>query len=80
MFTGLIEEVGVVELAEPEGDGRRLVVLASLVARDLGPGDSVSVNGCCQTVVTATDSEIIPAAAKVEATWGVHDGVLEAMS
>jgi len=57
MFTGLVEEVGVIEAAEPEGDGRRLVVHAALVARDLGPGDSVSVNGCCQTVVSATDGQ-----------------------
>ena len=57
MFTGLVEEVGVIEQAEPEGDGRRLLVQAALVARDLGPGDSVSVNGCCQTVVAATNGQ-----------------------
>jgi len=30
-----------------------------------------------QTIVTATDSEIVPAAAKVEALWTVTDGTLE---
>ena len=29
-----------------------------------------------QTIVTATDAEIVPAAAKVEAVWSVRDGVL----
>jgi DNA replication and repair protein RecF len=30
-----------------------------------------------QTIVTATDAEIVPAAAKVEAVWNVADGILE---
>ena len=51
MFTGLVEEMGTIEHAEPADGGRKLVVTAALVAADLGPGDSVSVNGCCQTVV-----------------------------
>jgi len=51
MFTGLVEEVGRVEFAEPMDGGRKLVVEAALVAADLEPGDSISVNGCCQTVV-----------------------------
>ena len=46
MFTGIVEEVGVV--VEP---GRRLRVECSKVAADSGPGASVSVNGVCLTVV-----------------------------
>lgn len=53
MFTGLVEEVGTIETTEPEDGGRRLVVSATLVASDLKPGDSVNVNGCCQTAVAA---------------------------
>lgn len=30
-----------------------------------------------QTIVTATDADIVPAAAKVESSWTVYDGVLE---
>ncbi|MEP7029273.1 MAG: riboflavin synthase, partial [Candidatus Eisenbacteria bacterium] len=57
MFTGLVEETGVVEAAEPENGGRRLVVTAAVVGQGLAIGDSVSVNGCCQTVVeTASGS------------------------
>ena len=33
-----------------------------------------------QTIITATDADIVPAAAKVEAAWSVRDGVLEAAS
>ncbi len=57
MFTGLVEEVGTIEFTEPDQGGRKLVVSASIVAADLAPGDSVNVNGCCQTVVTAGDGQ-----------------------
>jgi riboflavin synthase len=53
MFTGLIEEVGTVEEIEPDAGGRKLVVSAQVVASDLREGDSVSLNGCCQTVIAA---------------------------
>ena len=54
MFTGLVEETGTVERAEPEDGGRRIVIAAPVVGQGLGIGDSVSVNGCCQTVVATT--------------------------
>jgi riboflavin synthase len=57
VFTGLIEEVGTIEEIEPDAGGRKLLVSAQVVASDLRPGDSVSVNGCCQTVVAAGDGQ-----------------------
>ena len=52
MFTGLIEEVGTVRRAEGQGEGlRRLEIAAPRVCEDLGIGDSVNVNGACQTAV-----------------------------
>ena len=57
MFTGLVEEVGTVEFTEPDEGGRRYVVSAAVVATDLKPGDSVNVNGCCQTVVHAGEGQ-----------------------
>jgi riboflavin synthase len=53
MFTGLIEEVGTIEEIEPDAGGRKFAISAPVVAGDLAPGDSVSVNGCCLTVETA---------------------------
>ena len=50
MFTGLIEEVGTYE--GHEGDRHR--IRASLVLEDAKVGDSISVNGCCLTVVART--------------------------
>lgn len=52
MFTGIIEEVGVVESATDLGsDGREIVIAAESVLERLEPGDSISVDGVCQTVV-----------------------------
>lgn len=47
MFTGIVEEVGVVE----RFDGGRLRVRASTVLADVRLGDSIAVDGCCLTVV-----------------------------
>ena len=55
MFTGLVEGTGTVERAEPEDGGRRIVIASPVVGQGLAVGDSVSVNGCCQTVVEARD-------------------------
>jgi len=51
MFTGIIEEIGVVGSVRRRGDGFALSVDAPTVAAGLKPGDSVSVNGACLTVV-----------------------------
>ncbi len=51
MFTGIIEELGVVESIQVGGNSGRLRVRAPLVCSDLHAGDSVSVNGVCLTAV-----------------------------
>jgi len=57
MFTGIVEELGTVEAVEPQGDALRLSIRAATVLDDVRLGDSISVNGCCLTVVStgATD-------------------------
>ena len=50
MFTGLIEEVGTVRSLERRQDFQRLEVAAETVLADTAVGDSISVNGVCQTV------------------------------
>ena len=50
MFTGLVEEGGVVASVAPGGEGARLVIAASAVLDGLEVGDSVAVNGACLTV------------------------------
>ena len=51
MFTGIIEEVGRVRSIKQKGKERRLAVRSSKLARQLKPGDSVSVSGVCLTAV-----------------------------
>lgn len=51
MFTGIIEEIGIVEAIEPRQSGARLRLRAPLVSSGLAEGDSVSVSGVCLTAV-----------------------------
>lgn len=51
MFTGLIEEIGKIERLISTGKGIRLQVYGQLSTRELQVGDSVSINGVCQTVI-----------------------------
>jgi riboflavin synthase len=57
MFTGIVEELGTVETVVDQGDAVRLTIRAQTVLEDARPGDSIAVNGCCLTVVSATSTE-----------------------
>ena len=56
MFTGIVEELGRVVRLETVEDSARLTVEAPTVTQDVSLGDSVSVNGCCLTVVAVHGS------------------------
>lgn len=56
MFTGLIEEKGTVAGIAPSGEGKLLTVNASAVLEGTRIGDSISINGACQTVTAVTRS------------------------
>ena len=51
MFTGIIEELGVVESVLSSSTGGRLKVRCAIVAEDLAVGASIAVNGVCLTAV-----------------------------
>jgi len=57
MFTGLIEAVGALVERTPTGGGFRFRI-ATAMAPELAPGDSLAVNGVCLTVVLADDSHV----------------------
>jgi riboflavin synthase len=57
MFTGIVEEMGVVKALEHSPSGTRLTILASTILDDLAVGASVSVDGVCLTVVARNDQE-----------------------
>jgi riboflavin synthase len=79
MFTGLIEQVGVVSSLEPIESGYRLAVEADLAA-ELKAGDSVAVNGVCLTVTGQAgrrfETEIGPETARVTSLGACAPGGL----
>lgn len=52
MFTGLIEETGLVEALERRGQSAHLSLRAPLLAAEISIGDSLSINGCCLTLTS----------------------------
>ena len=79
MFTGLIETVGEVTELKPTAAGFRLRV-ASPLASEMKPGDSLAVNGVCLTVTvaeaTAIHADIGPETMRVTALGGLARGAL----
>jgi len=51
MFTGIIEDLGIVEKVESLAAGCRMTVATTLPAEDFPIGSSVCVGGACMTVV-----------------------------
>ncbi len=56
MFTGIIEEAGVIKEIKPTARSIELTVTARTCGRGVKLGDSVAVNGCCLTVVKIAGS------------------------
>ncbi len=55
MFTGIIETTGIIEKAEVSAANTRLTISAPrLGLHNVAIGDSISVSGCCLTVVSTT--------------------------
>ena len=50
MFTGIVEDLGEVEVVEHLGDFARIHVRSTVVTEDARVGDSICVNGVCLTV------------------------------
>ncbi|HEX2999180.1 MAG TPA: riboflavin synthase, partial [Armatimonadota bacterium] len=50
MFTGLIEEVGRMTSSAPRGAATEITIAARTVLEGTRIGDSIAVNGVCQTV------------------------------
>lgn len=67
MFTGLVEEVGIIRSVSPVGEGARVEIAATTVLDDVEMGASIAVNGCCLTVVEWGDD------------WWAADAVPETM-
>lgn len=55
MFTGLVETTGRILEIQETNEGRGFLVETKWVQPDIKLGDSISVNGCCQTVTEFTN-------------------------
>lgn len=79
MFTGLVETVGTLLDTAPRGGGMRARIAAPF-ARELGPGESVAVNGVCLTTIghsdAAFDVDIGPETMAVTSLAGLAPGSL----
>ena len=51
MFTGLVEEVGIVTGIAETGGNHRITLQAPASARELKPGDSIALSGVCLTAL-----------------------------
>jgi riboflavin synthase len=51
MFTGIIEELGLITAWDASTDAARITITAPLAVSDAKHGDSISVSGVCLTVV-----------------------------
>ncbi len=56
MFTGIIQSIGTVVSLQSTGAGARLVVDTGLAPETLALGDSIAVDGCCQTIAVRNGS------------------------
>jgi riboflavin synthase len=52
MFTGIIEEIGIMKRIDRRGQAMVLTVGAKRILEDVHLGDSISVNGVCLTVIS----------------------------
>ncbi|SDO54809.1 riboflavin synthase [Geodermatophilus sp. DSM 45219] len=57
MFTGIVEEVGVLLACEEQQDSARLRIRARRALEGVALGDSIAVNGVCLTVTSADGEE-----------------------
>ena len=51
MFTGIVEEIGVVKSVQIRQSVRTIEIGAHKITADMHIGDSISVNGACLTVI-----------------------------
>lgn len=58
MFTGLVEDIGVVKAMQSDRDSMKITVHSAMIAEDVKLGDSIAVNGVCLTVTHFTNQQL----------------------
>lgn len=59
MFSGIIEEVGMVRYVRELDGAREICIEANAILESLNPGSSISLDGACHTVVSILDGGFI---------------------
>jgi riboflavin synthase len=64
MFTGIIRETGTVQSVKRIPGGLRLTITAGRILEGMRPGDSIALDGVCQTIIALSDEalsvEVLP--------------------
>lgn len=50
MFTGIVEEIGIINIISMTKDFAKITIDAKEILKDVSLGDSISTNGVCLTV------------------------------
>ena len=78
MFTGLIEELGVIKRIHQKGNTLVLVIGAEKIMQDLHIGDSIAVNGVCLTVTSfanqSFEADVMPETFKHTSLASLKEG------
>jgi riboflavin synthase len=79
MFTGIIEELGVVENLQRSGESFVLSISAKKILDDVHLGDSIAVNGVCLTVTSFSSNhftvDVMPETVKASSLRSLKRGV-----
>ena len=59
MFTGIIEEIGVIKNITANSKSGKITILANKILEDTNLGDSIAVNGVCLTVSSINKNEFV---------------------
>lgn len=76
MFTGLVEEKGIVRAINTVGETADILLTATTVSQDAAIGDSIAINGCCLTIV-AIDGQLLTFQAGTETLSRTNLGELK---
>lgn len=78
MFTGIIEEIGIIKAIKKKGQCAVITVGALAVLDDIKQGDSVAVNGICLTVISFAEesfcADIMHETVKRSNLWNLNVG------
>jgi riboflavin synthase len=59
MYTGIVEQTGMISALTDSADGRRLEITVNQPMKDLKLGDSINISGCCFTAIEIADNYFV---------------------